>query len=74
MDALTAMRKLSRSEGNESALSRKLQGFRLHHIAAETEFPALSEASGLNLDWEFLSDLRDAGRRAADQWLECSPS
>ena len=42
----------------------------LFQIAAEAEFPALSPSSGLNLDWEFLMDLRDAGRRAADQWLE----
>jgi NTE family protein len=69
MDALAAMRRLSGPEGNGSALSRKLQGFRLHHIAAEAEFPALSQSSGLNLDWEFLLELHSSGRRAADQWL-----
>jgi NTE family protein len=73
MEALAAMRKLSGLEESGSALSRRLQGFRLHHIAAEAEFPALSQSSGLNLDWEFLLELRDAGRRAADQWLESSP-
>jgi hypothetical protein len=29
----------------------------------------LSQSSALNLDWQFLLELRDAGRAAADQWL-----
>jgi NTE family protein len=69
LEALTEMTKLSGSERDGSPLSRKLQRLRLHHIAAETEFADLSQSSGLNLDWEFLLSLRDAGRRAADQWL-----
>jgi NTE family protein len=70
LEALAAMTKLTQSEGDGTPLSRKLQRLRFHHIAAETEFPALSEASGLNLDWEFLTGLREAGRNAADRWLE----
>jgi NTE family protein len=69
MDALTAMRKLSGPEAEGSRLHRKLQKLRLHHIAAETEFPELGQSSALNLNWEFLIQLRDAGRRAADRWL-----
>lgn len=63
------MTKLSGPEGEGTPLSRKLHGLRLHHIAAETEYPALNQSSGLNLEWEFLLELRDAGRRAADRWL-----
>ncbi len=69
LDALTAMRKLSDPASQGSRLSRKLQKLRLHHIAAEAEFPALSQASALNLDWDFLIELRDAGRAAAGRWL-----
>jgi NTE family protein len=69
MDALAAMRKLAGPHEQGSRLARKLQKLRLHHIAAEAEYPALGEASALNLDWDFLLELRDAGRRAADRWL-----
>jgi NTE family protein len=69
MDALAAMRKLSEADVGASHLSRKLQKLRLHHIAAETEYPLLSQSSALNLDWEFLLELRVAGRAAADRWL-----
>jgi len=69
MEALSAMTKLSGSDPEASPLSRKLQRLRLHHIAAEKEFPGLSEASALELDWGFLVDLRDRGRNAAEKWL-----
>src|SRR5215218_6538117 len=69
MDALAAMRKLASPHDQGSRLARKLQKLRLHHIAAEAEYPALGEASALNLDWDFLLELRDAGRRAAERWL-----
>jgi NTE family protein len=69
MDALATMSKLSSAEVGASRLSRKLQKLRLHHIAAETEYPLLSQSSALNLDWEFLLKLREAGRVAADRWL-----
>ena len=69
MDALAAMKQLAGPHEQGSRLARKLQKLRLHHIAAEAEYPALGEASALNLDWKFLLGLRDAGRRAADQWL-----
>jgi NTE family protein len=73
MDALAAMRKLSEADVGASHLSRKLQKLHLHHIAAETEYPLLSQSSALNLDWDFLLDLRDAGRAAADRWLSTAP-
>jgi NTE family protein len=69
MDALAAMREFSDSGSKGSRLARKIQKLRLHHIAAEMEYPALSQSSALNLDWQFLTQLRNAGIRAADQWL-----
>ncbi|WP_147706920.1 patatin-like phospholipase family protein [Microvirga massiliensis] len=69
MEALAAMTKLAANDSEGSRLSGKLQKLRIHHISAETEFPKLSQSSALNLDWEFLIELRDAGRRAADRWL-----
>lgn len=73
MDALAAMRKLSEAEVGASHLSRKLQKLRLHHIAAEAEYPLLSQSSALNLNWGFLLELRDAGRAATDRWLSATP-
>jgi NTE family protein len=69
MDALAAMMQLSGPESEGSRLARKLQKLRLHHVAAETEYPALSQSSALNLDWNFLIELKEAGRRAAERWL-----
>jgi NTE family protein len=69
IEAIDAMRKLSEAEVGISRLSRKLRRLRVHHIAAEKEYPLLSESSALDLDWKFLLQLRDAGRAAADRWL-----
>jgi NTE family protein len=65
------MRKIGATEGDASpsALSRKVQRLRLHQLAAEDHVSGLAEASILNVDASFLSELRDAGRGAADSWL-----
>lgn len=70
MDTLAAMKTLTSKDGSGPPLARKLQGLQLHHLAAETQLPELSQMSGMNLDWDFLVALRDAGRAAAHQWLE----
>ena len=59
------MKKLA-GDGQGSRLSRKLNKLHVHHIAAEAAYPALGQASALNVDWDFL---QDAGRSAADRWL-----
>ena len=69
MEALSAMTKLSGPDAEGSALSRKLQRLRLHHINAEKHVPGLAQASALDLDWDFLCGLRDHGRAAAESWL-----
>jgi NTE family protein len=45
---------------------------RMHAIEAEDVMQGLGVASKLNADWEFLTHLRDIGRRRADAWLEKS--
>src|SRR4051795_8148144 len=67
--ALTTMARVAASESQDPAFSRKLQKLRLHHISAEREHSALSEASGGNLDGQFLRTLREGGRAAAETWL-----
>ena len=42
----------------------------LDRITAENEVEQLAEASPGNLEWSFISSLRDAGRAAADAWIE----
>jgi len=73
MEALSAMTKLSGPDAEGSALSRKLQRLRLHHINAEKHVPGLAQASALDLDWDFLCALRDHGRAAAASWLAAKP-
>jgi NTE family protein len=43
---------------------------RIHSIEAEDVMQGLGVASKLNADWEFLTHLRDIGRRRADAWLD----
>ncbi len=50
--------------------SGKWAKLRLDRIAAENEVELLAEASPGNLNWSFVSSLRDAGRAAADGWIE----
>ena len=52
-----------------SRLCRKLNRLRLHHIVAEHTVPDLHRASALNIDWGFLTKLKQGGREAAADWL-----
>ncbi|MFT4096268.1 MAG: patatin-like phospholipase family protein [Rhodoblastus sp.] len=47
----------------------KLRGLRVDRLAAEDEIADLASRSAADLDWRFLTRLRDAGRSAADGWL-----
>jgi len=71
LEAISTMRKIGATEGgaSPSALSRKVQRLQLHQLAAEDHVSGLAETSILNVDASFLSELRDAGRGAADSWL-----
>lgn len=48
---------------------RKWRRLTLHRIVAEEQVAHLAAASASNLDWNFLSDLREHGREAAENWL-----
>jgi NTE family protein len=72
LEALSAMRQLCRgSSPQDTRLGRKLQRLRLRlsRVAAEDHVDALSTSSFKNIDWEFLTHLRDQGRSAAEAWL-----
>ncbi len=47
----------------------KLRGLRVDRLAAEDEIADLASRSAADLDWRFLTRLRDAGRGAAEAWL-----
>jgi NTE family protein len=42
----------------------------LHSIRADEDLRELSIASKLDTDWEFLTSLRDKGRKTMAQWLD----
>jgi NTE family protein len=50
--------------------SGKWARLRLDRLSAENEVELLAEASPGNLEWSFISSLRDAGRAAAAAWIE----
>src|SRR5215204_1562008 len=70
LEAIGMMKNLLRKEGQPtSRLGRKVDSLQLHHLSAEDHVDGLSQASVLNTDWNFLTDLRDQGRAAAEAWL-----
>ena len=48
----------------------KLRSLRVDRLAAQDEIADLASRSAANLDWRFLTKLRDAGRSAAETWLD----
>ena len=44
----------------------------IHGINAEDVMGELNHTSKLNADWEFLTFLRDAGRKHAGEWLDAN--
>ncbi len=56
--------------GAEVGATDKLQALRIDTIAAEDEVQDLVNKSATNVDWNFLTELRDAGRRAAEIWAQ----
>ena len=70
IEGLEELADLCRQEGGyRSHLCRKLQQLRLHRIAAEDSVPGLAQASALNINSSFLSQLAAHGRKAAEAWL-----
>jgi NTE family protein len=70
IDALADLSALCRKEGSfRSPFCRKLQRLRLHHIAADQPADIFEQGSALDLDWRFLTRLRESGSEAAGGWL-----
>jgi NTE family protein len=71
LEQLVGMKELMHGEGRWASREelRRLQRLRLHRIVAENEVEGLAQASAMDLDWRFLTRLRDGGRSAADKWL-----
>ena len=53
---------------SEGSMKRML----VHAIEADDFMRGLGVASKLNADWEFLTHLRDVGRKRAETWLDAS--
>lgn len=74
VDALGDLAELCRREGVfRSPFCRKLQRLRLHHITAGEPADILEQANALDLDWRFLSRLKESGHEAAEGWLAGHP-
>jgi len=56
----------------DAAKSLNLKRMFIHAISSDEVMVGLSAASKLNADWSFLTDLRDAGRARAGEWLEAN--
>lgn len=54
----------------DAAKALNLKRMFIHAISSDEVMVGLSAASKLNADWAFLTDLRDAGRARAGQWIE----
>jgi NTE family protein len=70
LETLSTMTQLAREEPGEGARLGKLRRLRLHRLSAEDSVGGLRRMSAFNLDWAFLTRLRDAGRDAAAPWLD----
>lgn len=71
LEALAAMRALAgRWNLLAPRLARRLRRLRLHPVVAQDATADLARASASNLDWRFVTGLRDSGRQAAEAWLD----
>jgi NTE family protein len=67
---MRAIRFVTRLIDDGTVVDGSLRRMRIHTIAADDVIAKLSIASKLDADWEFLTSLRDTGRRRAEQWLD----
>jgi len=69
MREMRAIDFVSKLIDNGACPTRDLKRMHIHAISADDIMLGLGVASKLNADWEFLTDLRDAGRERASSWL-----
>jgi NTE family protein len=65
IETIDAVNELKRTAATASPYKR----IHLHELSDERYMATLGYASKTNTDWSFLTELRDAGRRAAERWL-----
>ena len=72
IEELETLKQLLQSEPAtaRSDLRRRLERVQLHRIVADDEVAGLSEASAFDLEWQFLTKLKDCGRFAAEKWMQ----
>ena len=66
---LRAIAFVARLREEEAVDATRYKHIRVHSIRDEAEMSRHGAASKFDTDWEFLTGLRDAGRRAAEHWL-----
>jgi NTE family protein len=69
MREMRAIAFVSKLMDDGKLVDASMKRMRMHAIEAEDVMQGLGVASKLNADWEFLTHLRDIGRRRADAWL-----
>ncbi|WP_280960099.1 patatin-like phospholipase family protein [Enterovirga rhinocerotis] len=69
LEAISALQRLSAEETVRSEAARRIQALTIDHVSAEDWYPDLSRRSAADLDRSFLTDLHQAGRKAASAWL-----
>ncbi len=70
MREMRAIAFVSRLIDDRSLDDRRYARMRIHSIRDDDEMAQHGVATKLSPDWHFLCHLRDAGRRAAEDWLE----
>ncbi len=66
---LRAIEFVSRLIESENLDKNRYKRIRMHIIEAGEDLLSLNASSKLNAEWQFLTHLRDIGRRTADAWL-----
>ncbi len=66
MRAINFVTDLIEADGVKNGSLKKMH---IHGVSAEAEMSKLSVASKLCADWEFLTDLKEIGRKTAESWL-----
>ena len=57
---------------NGTVEAGQMKNVLMHAIEAEDVMKGYGAASKFNVDWKFLTHLRDVGRNCADEWLDAN--
>jgi len=68
--AISFVRKLIDDGWIKDEYRDRLRDIRIHSIRSDETLTDLSVASKFNVEWNFLTDLKERGREIADHWLQ----